>query len=83
MLESGTTTISEGQRAISKLIQDVSRNNFNLNEAHTRFHIIDRIIVECLGWPRASLHLEQCVGRAYSDYELGMPKRSIWEAKRM
>ena len=83
MTEVGTTTIADGQDALNRLIEDIDRNNLNWNESETRFQIIDRIIVDCLGWPRNLLRLEQpqnCQG--YSDYELGIPRCMIWEAKR-
>ena len=31
---------------------------------------------------RACSGSEQAQGRAYADYELGQPRRAIWEAKR-
>ena len=83
MTELGTTTIAEGKDALESLINDVATCELNWNEAETRFQIIDRIIKECLGWPLASIRLEQPrEGRAYSDYELGNPRCAIWEAKR-
>lgn len=79
----GNTTIAEGMEALNRLIDDVDKNQLDWNEAETRFHIIDRIIVECLGWPREVIQLEKSQGgRAYSDYELGRPRCVIWEAKR-
>ena len=55
----------------------------NWNEAETRFQIIDRIIIDCLGWQRSLVRLEQSDSdRGYADYELGLPRRAIWEAKR-
>jgi hypothetical protein len=78
----GTTTIAEGKDALARLIHDIGQHRLDWNEAETRFQIIDRIIVECLGWPRELVRLEQAQGRAYADYELGHPRRAIWEAKR-
>ena len=83
MTEIGTTTISDGNDAVARLLKNIAASELDWNEAETRFQIIDRIIVDCLGWPRASLRLEQGhEGRAYSDYELGEPRCAIWEAKR-
>ena len=82
MTELGTTTIAEGKEALERLINDIRTNNLDWNEAETRFQIIDRIIVECLGWPRESLRLEPAHNRTYCDYELGIPRCAIWEAKR-
>lgn len=82
MADIGTTNIAEGQKALADLITDINKKSLNLNEAETRFHIIDHIIVDCLGWPRKHVRLEQPQGRSYSDYELGHPRCSIWEAKK-
>jgi GTPase SAR1 family protein len=78
----GATTIADGKDALARLIHDIGQHRLDWNEAETRFQIIDRIIVECLGWPRELVRLEQAQGRAYADYELGQPRRAIWEAKR-
>jgi predicted type IV restriction endonuclease len=79
----GTTTIAEGKDALERLLEDIATHHLDWNEAETRFQIIDRIIVECLGWPREVVRLEQQIeGRLYSDYELGIPRHAIWEAKR-
>ncbi|WP_311276889.1 AAA family ATPase [Methylobacterium sp. WCS2018Hpa-22] len=78
----GTTTIASGRISLSNLIKDIDANNLDYNEAETRFHIIDRIIRDCLGWPEQAFRLEQSQGRSYSDYELGKPRRVIWEAKK-
>ena len=82
MNELGTTNIADGQEAVKSLVKDIDKSNLDWNEAETRFQIIDRIILDCLGWPRASLRLEQAHNRTYADYELGDPRCVIWEAKR-
>lgn len=57
----------------------------DLNEADTRFQIIDRILREVLGWPIASFRMEQNSVDGYADYHLnrtsGRPALII-EAKR-
>ena len=83
MIQLGTTTIHSGKEALQRLLDEVASPGLNWNEADTRFHIIDRLILDCLGWPRASMHLEQSLGRQYTDYELGDPRSVIWEAKRV
>ena len=64
------------------LLAELGHDPGNRNEAETRFHLIDRLVVECLGWLPSDMHLERAVGREYSDYELGSPIAAIWEAKR-
>ena len=83
MTELGTTTIAEGKVALERLLKDIGESKSDWNESETRFQIIDRIIIDCLGWPRESVRLEQSQeGKAYTDYELGNPRCAIWEAKR-
>lgn len=53
------------------------------NEASTRFHLVDRILRECLGWPPEAIAVETYEEGQYSDYELGSPNRlAVIEAKR-
>ncbi|MEI7347891.1 hypothetical protein [Dickeya chrysanthemi] len=59
--------------------------NVDLNEADTRFHIIDRLLKEVLGWPIKSFRLEKATVDGYSDYHLTRPNGKIAliiEAKR-
>lgn len=82
MIGNGTTSIASGQKALASLIDSVSAHDAGRNEAETRFHIIDRILGDCLGWPPDVVHVEQAgPDRTYSDYELGEPRCAIWEAK--
>jgi len=76
--------LADGLANLEKLITDLADRQRTMNEAETRFHIIDRVIVECLGWPHGpeEFRLERAQGREYSDYELGRHPVAIWEAKR-
>lgn len=59
--------------------------NTDLNEANTRFHIIDRLLREVLGWPNSSFKLETATVEGYADYHLMRPNGKtvlIVEAKR-
>jgi hypothetical protein len=82
MTERGTTTIASGQNALNSLIEGFAEKTPDWNEAETRFHFIDRFIIECLGWRRDEIRVEKREDRTYTDYELGLPRRAIWEAKR-
>ncbi|MBP2461425.1 MULTISPECIES: hypothetical protein [unclassified Rhizobium] len=77
--------LSDGQANLDKLIAELGTALPDWNEAETRFQIIDRLIVECFGWPSdpSQFRLETPHGGEYSDYELGSPKVAIWEAKRV
>jgi GTPase SAR1 family protein len=81
-MASGRTTIVQGQKALASLLEDIHKNTLDWNEAETRFQIIDRLIVDCLGWSSEVVRLERPQGRSYADYELGLPRTAIWEAKR-
>ncbi len=53
------------------------------NEAATRFHLIDRLLKDVLGWLPEDIRVEEHVPDGYTDYELGHPsKQAVVEAKR-
>ncbi|RAO63612.1 hypothetical protein [Micromonospora saelicesensis] len=57
--------------------------NSPLNEATTRIRIIDRILIECLGWKHGDITNEPYHAGDYADYELGSPATEmIVEAKK-
>lgn len=54
-----------------------------MNEATTRIRIIDRVLIEGLGWRTSDITSEESGPAGYVDYALGRPSRSvILEAKR-
>jgi GTPase SAR1 family protein len=75
-------TLAQGQAALRELLSAVPPNHADWNEADTRFQLINRLIVDCLGWPTEVVKCEKHQDREYSDYELGKPRKAIWEAKR-
>jgi hypothetical protein len=54
----------------------------NWNEAETRLHFIDRLVADCLGWPRSWFSVEKHIHDGYADYVLGQPNVLVVEAKR-
>ncbi|MDH6465811.1 hypothetical protein M2302_006013 [Micromonospora sp. A200] len=57
--------------------------NSPLNEATTRIRIIDRLLIECLGWKHGDITNEPYHAGDYADYELGQPATEmIVEAKK-
>jgi hypothetical protein len=77
----------EGAMSIDA-IEDLVRTyeGVDLNEADTRFHLIDRLLEQVLGWPRNAFRLEKSNTEGYSDYILYRPNRVpalIIEAKRV
>lgn len=79
-----TTSLTDGLQSFRSLKASLEATAVNWNEADTRFQIIDRILTECLGWPKdqTSFRLEQYEDGEYRDYLLGQPGAAIWEAKR-
>ncbi len=70
---------------LETLILWSKENNFLLtrNEATTRFHLIDSLLRDCLGWSTNQIFLETNFNGDFTDYELGYPiKRIVVEAKR-
>ncbi|WP_421706291.1 hypothetical protein [Alloalcanivorax xenomutans] len=52
-----------------------------MNEAQTRFHIIDCLLKDCLGWD-GEIEVEKSEDGLFSDYELGKPRVAVLEAKK-
>lgn len=76
-----------GRNSLDKIIKeqyDSSGNKIvvNFNEAETRFHIIDSILTEALGWSKSEITVEKHLEIGYSDYEMGKPPLLLVEAKR-
>jgi hypothetical protein len=54
-----------------------------LNEAQTRFHLIDRLFFDCLDWLKVECQVEERQERKFADYTFKYPHRClIVEAKR-
>lgn len=74
-------TLYEGKTYLQTLISGLVADT-DMNEAQTRFHIIDALIKECFGWGNELIEVENQEDRKFTDYELGKPRLVIWEAKR-
>ena len=73
----------DAAKKISELRVWFSEIKETLNEASTRAHLIDRLIFECLSWPRDSVDMENPHSGYYSDYVLSpMRPAVIVEAKK-
>jgi predicted type IV restriction endonuclease len=77
-------SLEEGHRNLYKIIKEIGDTHVDWNEANTRFHIIDRLLIECLGWPKEPeiFKVEVHTDGEYRDYVLGSPEAIVWEAKR-
>ena len=77
-----TITLSEGRTKFDRLLTECRSTTVDWNEAETRSKFIDRLLVECLGWPQTQIALERHKDGQIADYLLGVPISIIWEAKR-
>jgi hypothetical protein len=79
-------TMAEGRAALQRLRAELQESGQgSRNEAQTRLDIINKLIVECFGWngeKRTKVQVEVHERGEFSDYELGIPRCAIWEAKR-
>ena len=74
-----------GKAALDALIEWTESNPRveERNEAATRLHLIDGIVVDVLRWPRSAVRPEETTGSGFIDYALGSPgTKLIVEAKR-
>jgi len=75
-------TLDEGRRRLGELIVTLSPLGQLSNEAETRFHFIDALLTDCLGWDHLAIHVEKHEDGDYADYEVGKPRALIVEAKK-
>lgn len=71
------------QAAAYEIVEFAKRAN--LNEADTRFQIVDRLFREVLGWPNGAFRMEASTIDGFADYHLTRPNGKpilIVEAKR-
>lgn len=72
-----------GRERLEQLIEWYKEHTENRNEATTRFHLIDVLLVEVLGWERGSITAEDSHEGEYTDYILHNSRAlAILEAKR-
>jgi hypothetical protein len=78
-------TLERGLVRLERLISWAAEHEpeFERNEAATRFDLIDRLLLDVLGWPREQVRPEERSRSGYADYVLGRPRRQlVVEAKR-
>lgn len=73
-------TYVEAKQNLFDLIQSLPSNS-DMNEAQTRFHLIDAILKNSLNW-ETWIEVEQYEDGQFSDYHLGSPATVVLEAKR-
>lgn len=72
-------TLAQGKENLRRLIDSLSEGS-DRNESQTRFHIIDIVLKDCLGW-EGEIEVENYEEKGFTDYELGSPRIAILEAK--
>ena len=75
----------DGKASLDALIEWADANDAGLrrNEAETRLHLIDDLLMSALGWPKSAVHPEIAADEGWIDYALGAPAtRLVIEAKR-
>jgi hypothetical protein len=80
-----STAYEDGKQALDRLITWYGEQSPDIdrNEATTRLHLINTLLIDVLGWPKEEIEAEESYGGEYTDYSLGRPAtRMIVEAKR-
>lgn len=75
--------MTEGQRRLGEIIKSFPPDSSHWNEAQNRFQFVDRLLIECLGWERPDISVEdRDEANGIADYILGHPIKAVLEAKR-
>ena len=66
------------------LVESIDQSGVVITEQDTRIKIIDRLIVDVLGWDYIHVNTEEPAGTGYLDYKLSIEDRArlVIEAKR-
>ena len=79
-------SIDFAKECFDNLTIELAQGNIPLEtEQDARLHIIDRILIEVLGWERSNIHTEPHTESGYIDYLLsvGNQNKLVVEAKRV
>jgi GTPase SAR1 family protein len=75
--------LTEGKKKLEAIIKTFPSDSSYWNEAQNRFHFVDRLLTECLGWQKPDIAVEESdESGGRSDYLLGRPPKAALEAKR-
>lgn len=80
ILDHSQVTIEEGKRTLINLVKSYEEKKADWNEAETRFHYLDELLVKCFGWHREKVEVENYEDRSFADYILN--NKLVVEAKR-
>ena len=75
--------LTDGLEKLEAILKEAPPESAHWNEAQNRFQFIDRLLLECLGWSRPDIRVEERdeFGEK-SDYLMGLPVKAVLEAKR-
>lgn len=75
--------MTDGLAKLKAIVAEFPADSAHWNEAQNRFQFVDRLMIECLGWERPNMEVEQRdADGGKADYVLGAPARAVLEAKR-
>ena len=78
-----STPYEKGFQELQALSQWFEEHKETLNEADTRFKLVDRLFFNCLGWASDDVTMEDAFDGEYTDYVFSAPRQIlIVEAKR-
>lgn len=79
------TLYDQGVASLDELCAEVeAHSDGNENEATTRLRIIDKLLMDVLGWPVEAINCEEYHEGGFLDYVVGAPQsRLVLEAKRV
>ena len=74
----------QGITALLQLKEEIKKYGTSLSETDTRVKIIDKILIDCLGWTEKEIRREEHVNAGYIDYIIRFGKKGlIVEAKKI
>ncbi|MBL4647319.1 MAG: hypothetical protein JKY99_12785, partial [Rhizobiales bacterium] len=75
--------MTQGLAALKAILEAQPANSSEWSEASNRFHFVDRLLKECLGWQNTYLEVEFPDGDGgRADYILGSNNKAVLEVKR-
>ncbi len=83
MIENRLDEFAAARNRLTNLVDEEEGAGNERNEATTRLHLIDPLLMDCLAWQPEDIRCEDHVDGEYADYVVGRPMpRMVVEAKR-
>ena len=71
-----------GLKNLQSILSERPEDSSHWNEAQNRFQFIDELLINCLGWVKSNIEVEERGDGGIADYSLGKPVSAILEAKK-